>query len=109
MSEKFLLAHNDRDAWASIRGYAYQIDRTLISWLRLNGNEALELECGEDIDLLAPALLGPETDFERTLEQVKCRDRNVTLRSASTREALCSFTDHIEANPSLSLRFRFLT
>jgi hypothetical protein len=33
----------------------------------------------------------------------------VTLRSASTREALCSFTDHIEANPSLSLRFRFLT
>lgn len=109
MSDKFFLARNDRDAWAAIRGYTYQVDRTLVSWLRLRPGEALELECGEDIDLLAPSVLAEGIDLQRTLEQVKCVDRRVTLRSPSTREALCSFADHIDENPSIALRFRFLT
>src|SRR6266566_2409435 len=100
MTDRFSLVRSDRDAWAAIRGYMYQVDRTLISWLKLGPRELLELECGEDIDLLAPALLGQEPDFQRTLEQVKCLDRTVTLRSQQTREALCSFVGHIEGNPS---------
>lgn len=109
MSDKFALARSDRDAWAAIRGYTYQVDRTLVSWLKLGPAEALELEWGEDIDLLAPSVLAQDADFERTLEQVKCLDRRVTLRSASAREALCSFANHIQKNPALTLRFRFLT
>jgi SpoVK/Ycf46/Vps4 family AAA+-type ATPase len=109
MPEKFSLLRNDRDAWAAIRGYAYQVDRTLVSWLKLGPGEALELECGEDIDLLAPSLSPESSDIKRTLEQVKCLDRTVTLRSISTREALCSFFDHVQENPSLALHFRFLT
>src|SRR5438552_3399525 len=105
MSDKFSLARNDRDAWAAIRGYTYQVDRTVVSWLKLGPGEALELECGEDIDLLAPSVLALDLDFQRTLEQVKCLDRSVTLRSTSTREALCGFTDHFQENPSLVLRF----
>src|SRR6266571_3450442 len=97
MSDKFSLVRNDRDAWAAIRGYTYQVDRTLVSWLKLVPGEALELECGEDIDLLAPNVLSEGSDLRRrTLEQVKCLDRSITLRSTSTREALCSFADHVQ-------------
>ena len=109
MSDKFSIARNDRDAWPAIRGYVYQVDRTLVSWLKLGAGEALQLECGEDIDLLAPSVLPEGADFQRTLEQVKCLDRTVTLRSAPVRGALCSFADHVQENPSLAVRFRFLT
>lgn len=109
MNDSFSLIRQDRDAWPAIRGYVYQVDRTILSWLKLNPGEALELECGEDIDKLAPALYPGGPDVQRTLEQVKCLDRSITLRSQSTRDALCSYADHTRANPLLTLRFRFLT
>ena len=46
----------NRDASAAIRGYGYQIDHTIMRWLDLRDSEILELECGEDIDLVAPLL-----------------------------------------------------
>jgi hypothetical protein len=109
MNDSFSLIRQDRDAWPAIRGYVYQVDQTILSWLKLNPGEALELECGEDIDKLAPLLYPGGPDVQRTLEQIKCLDRAITLRSPSTREALCSYTDHRRTNPSLALRFRFLT
>lgn len=109
MNDSFSLIRQDRDAWPAIRGYVYQVDRTILSWLKLTPGEALELECGEDIDKLAPSVYPGGPDLQRTLEQVKCLDRSITLRSQSTREALCSYADHTRANPLLPLRFRFLT
>lgn len=109
MIDTFALAQSDRDAWPAIRGFTYQIDRTLVSWLRLKPSELLELEYGEDIDLIAPEIAGGRPILGRTLEQVKCVDSSITLRSKSVREALCNFSRHIEVNPSAMLRFRFFT
>jgi len=43
----------DRDAWATIRGYVYQVDVTIDRWLDLQPGQELELERGEDIRPLA--------------------------------------------------------
>jgi len=109
MGANFSLARLDRDAYPAIRGFAYQIDRSVASWLRLGADEVLELEHGEDIDFIAPAIATGQTDFERTLEQVKRLDGKISLRSKSVKEALCSYCEHLEANQSVPLRFRFFT
>src|SRR5689334_20665827 len=80
----------DRDAWATIRGFLYQIQITLLRWLDLNETELLVLECGEDVDRIAPAI-GRDEPIERLLEQIKYRERNITLRSAEAIEAIVSF------------------
>jgi len=108
MNETFLVTHDNRDAWAAIRGFAYQIDSTIIEWLRLLENENLELEWGEDIDIISRGLNAGEADF-RTLVQVKCTDRTVTLRSPEAVQALCSYAEHLKSNPGMRLMFRFLT
>src|SRR5437764_520503 len=100
----------DRDAYAAIRGYVYQIDRTLKRWLDLVSGQVLELERGEDIDLVGRAMTSGQPEQEsRLLEQVKHRDANITLRSAEAAEALVNFRDHRDANPLVDLRFCFLT
>src|ERR1017187_9160160 len=81
MDDLFSIARKDRDAWAAIRGYVYQVDTTIIRWLNLGSGETLELECGEDIDLIAPAIIDGKEEAVRTLEQIKCLDRSLTLRS----------------------------
>ncbi len=58
----------ERDASDTIRGYVYQVLLTIKRWLDLQPGEVLELECGEDIDLLSPLLSGEE---QRLQEQVK--------------------------------------
>jgi hypothetical protein len=70
---KFRPARN-QDASAVIRGFRYQIDHTLLRWMELGPDEHMELECGEDIDLVGRAI-GDESEesFERTLEQIKLR------------------------------------
>ena len=40
----------NRDAWATIRGYVYQVELTIDRWLTLQPEQVLELERGEDID-----------------------------------------------------------
>jgi hypothetical protein len=42
----------NRDAWSTLRGFVYQVDKTLQRWLLLQQNEVLELERGEDIDIV---------------------------------------------------------
>ena len=42
----------NRDAWSTIRGFVYQVDLTILRWLHLKDNEILELEKGEDIDVI---------------------------------------------------------
>src|SRR5216684_389330 len=92
----------DRDAWATIRGFVYQVDVTLLRWLDLEGSEQLALECGEDVDRIIPAL-------GRILEQIKYRERNITLRSPEALEAMVSFHTQRDLNPDVHVRFRFLS
>ena len=99
----------DRDAWAVIRGFVLQVDRTVEAWLDLAEGERLELERGEDIDRIARALGGGSVERVRLLEQVKHRQAAITLQSPPCRAALAHFHEHRRANPTLPLRFRFTT
>jgi hypothetical protein len=100
----------DRDASASIRGYVYQIDRTIDRWLGLIAEQTLELERGEDIDLVGRLVLDDGTTTEaRLLEQIKHRESSITLRTPAALEALANFYDHRLHNPQVDLRFCFLT
>lgn len=95
----------DRDAWATIRGYVYQVDLTLEHWIHLNENEVLELERGEDIDVVE-VMSGVSG---RTLNQVKHREKKLTLRSSEAQEAMINYFEHRQENPSIQIAFRFIT
>ena len=105
----FNFARN-RDAWATIRGFVYQVDVTIERWLELKSDEVLELERGEDIDTIRRAVdNGSSGKPEELLEQVKVRENNLTLRSESALSALASFHEHKTGNPQIRLQFRYLT
>jgi len=100
----------DRDAWATIRGYFYQIQITIQRWMDLEPGEELRLECGEDIDRVGRALCENGTASEQLLlEQVKHREKHLTLRSPEALAALTCFHCHRVANPQVRLRFRYVT
>ena len=94
----------NRDASDTIRGYVYQVDLTIERWLSLQPQEFLELECGEDIDLISRSLSGEE---ERRLEQVKNYNSSVTLWSAVT--AIANFVEHRKNNLQQTLNFLYTT
>src|SRR5579875_2744945 len=99
----------DRDAWATIRGYVYQMALTVERWLNLQDGQILELERGEDIDVISTGLSANDLQMDRLLEQVKHREVNVTLRSAPALQALSSAIAHRASNASMSLTFRYTT
>jgi hypothetical protein len=99
----------DRDAWATIRGYVYQVDLTIDRWIDLKDNDLLELERGEDIDIVSEAITSTGSQRNRILEQIKHRDKNITLRSSEAIEAMVSFYDHLQNNTGKKLMFRFIT
>jgi hypothetical protein len=92
-----------RDAWFVIRGFVHQVDATLERWTRLEIDQTLELEAGEDIDIVSQ-LLG-----ERRFEQIKRSEKSLTLRSEDALEALANFVEHRSQEPGLRLSFRFAT
>lgn len=102
------ITSRQRDAWGSIRGYVYQVDLTIERWLTLPPGSALELERGEDIDTIQNAIRDPGDEETRLLEQIKVRD-SLTLRSPEAAEALASFYEHYQANPTVDLSFRYVT
>lgn len=99
----------DRDAYAAVRGFVYQVDLTIERWLALQPRQFLELECGEDIDLISTALASVPEDQQRLLEQVKHRTGSLTLKTSSAVAALACAVEHIAANPELDLSFCFTT
>lgn len=104
------LKTRQRDAWFVIRGFVYQVELTVDRWLSLSSPELLEIESGgEDIDLIRPMLDGDTAAYARLLEQVKHRERHLTLRSEEAISAIASFIEHREANPTLELSFRYVT
>lgn len=118
-SEMITPSHNDspmpsfspprlRDACGVFRGFVYQVDLTIDRWLSLPANAALELERGEDIDLVVKWFHGDD-EASRLLEQVKHRDRSITLRSPEAVEAIANAIEHRNHNPSMVLSFQFTT
>jgi len=100
----------DRDARATIRGYVYQADLTIARWIELDPGQILEVEHGEDIDLVAQAITA-EDEYEqyRLLEQVKHREQAVTLKTGTAIAAIVNFYEHRLVNPDLPLLFRYTT
>lgn len=99
----------NRDAWSTIRGYVYQVDLTIQRWLDLEPNQILELECGEDIDIVGRALVADSEERDRLLEQVKHRDSSITLRSPEAVTAIACFIEHRQNNLTVNLVFQFTT
>jgi hypothetical protein len=98
-----------RDAYATIRGYRYQIDVTISRWLSLEQDEELQLECGEDIDRIQKEVLAGNAEIQRVLEQVKRREKPLTLNTPEALQALASFTQHRANNPGRRVSFQYLT
>jgi hypothetical protein len=98
-----------RDAHATFAGFVFQVNVTILRWLNLQSGQHLELEGGEDIDLIqAAAAKGLEG--AQLLEQVKqLRGKRLTLRSADALEAIANFCQHRSSRPGEKLAFRFLT
>lgn len=105
---EFQLARN-RDAYAALRGFRYQVDMTILRWLRLEPEQTLELERGEDIDLVTGVLSDPVNEQERVLEQVKHRIAPITLKSPPAVSVMANAVEHHRSNPNLHLIIRFCT
>ena len=97
----------NRDAWSTLRGFVYQVDNTIMRWLELKDNEILELEKGEDIDIVTHDLQNNEVS--RELEQIKYRESNITLNQETTIDILLNFYIHKTNNPNSKLFFRFIS
>ena len=98
-----------RDASAAIAGYVYQVNVTVQRWLNLGPNEHLELEAGEDIDIVRRARADDASEAERDVEQVHRPARPLSLRSKKARQAIVNFCGHRNAREDVQLRFRFVT
>ena len=97
-----------RDASDVFAGFVFQIDLTIQRWLELKDDEVLELERGEDLDLIQ--LAGEDVPETRILEQIKRRSTtSLSLKSADALAAVAHFCEHRKKNSSVRLRFRFIT
>lgn len=98
-----ILGDPKRQANDALRGYVYQVLRSVLVWLDLGDEEKLYLEGAEDLDrIYGDAAL---------TEQVKdtAGSGNITLRTRSVIDAINHFWGHAGRNPGVTLRFRYLT
>ena len=109
MATRQLRFKAQRDAWATIRGYVYQVDLTIQRWLELQPGFELELERGEDVDTIHKAINKRGKPQARLLDQIKARDKNVTLRSSAVLGALAYFYEHERENTGFDLKYRYVT
>ena len=99
-----------RDARATIQGYVYQVDLTIQRWLNLESHQILELECGEDINIVSQSLKTTNSDEqERLLEQVKHREEKITLKNSAAVSMIACAIKHLKTNPNSNLFFRYTT
>jgi hypothetical protein len=100
----------NRDAWNTFRGYVYQVHLTIERWLDLQPKQTLELERGEDIDIVdivSHPSTGTSEERQRLLEQVKHRQESITLRKPEAITAIACFLEHQENNLGANLHFRY--
>ena len=99
-----------RDAHRTIAGFVFQVNSTILHWLNLESGTFLELESGEDIDVVRAEAHEPEENLERLLTQLKqLSDGSLTLRNREALKSIANFCGHRKANPSWKLQFRFVT
>ena len=92
-----------RQAVAALRGYRYQILRSIHEWLTLSEGETLFLEGAEDFDRVSA------TQAEATqVKNVESRTK-LTLRSAAAVAAIDSCWQLLKSNPGRMIRVNFLT
>lgn len=98
-----LVSDPARQAHDTIRGYVFQILRSILVWIDLYGDEQLFLEGAEDLDRINSA--------EATIEQDKdtAGSGNITLRTPSVVQAINNFWSHRTRNPGVTIRFRYVT
>lgn len=81
----------DRDASATIRGYFFQIQTTVLRWADLDEHTTLICESEEDIVQLREIFEGGPNQFERVFEQVKHLANPISLRSPQVLTTLAYF------------------
>ena len=101
-----LKANTKRQAYASLRGYRYQIWCSVEAWLDLTEDETLYLEGAEDFEIVS--------DDTVTVVQVKDTRHNITLNSQEVIKAINNYwelwTSELQTNNSIRrIKFRFLT
>lgn len=98
-----------RQAIASLRGYAYQLHRSLAAWIALPDDATLHLEIAEDYATIArdPATL--DAVLEATQVKATRESGSVTLNSPDVIAAVRNFWALRAANPGRAVRFVFLT
>jgi hypothetical protein len=107
MPTPFIYNHQ-RDAWKAIKGFYYQVELTVMRWLKLQTDTILYCECGEDIDHVKQLLDTDEAMPPRLREQIKTRDK-ITLTRHEALTTLARFHDAVVKNPSLHIFYRFST
>jgi len=96
--------HNaNREARSSLEGYVYQVYATLLEWTYLKEDEYLFLEAAEDFDRAVP-----QGSYE-TVQVKHQASGSVTLRTAGVVDAVNNCWDHIQRNPGVPIRFRYLS
>jgi hypothetical protein len=96
-----LVADPRRQAIPTLRGYVYQVARTVLTWLELPVDEIIVVEGAEDFDRITPE--------EGVVHQVKDLTANVTLRSVDVHKAIENLWIVRRENPTRKVQFRFLT
>ncbi|MGE7588553.1 hypothetical protein [Peribacillus sp. NPDC101480] len=88
----FIVDRLERDAWATIRGYFYQANISILDWIKLKDDQSIDLEHGEDLDIIT------FPSKKRELIQIKHIDGSITLRNKEVFEAILNFIYHLKAN-----------
>lgn len=86
-----------------MRGYSYQVLRSVEVWMELGNEEALFLEGAEDLDRVGTG--------SAVVEQVKdtAGSGGITLRTPAVIDAIAHAWTHAEANGGMAVSFRYLT
>jgi len=110
MNKNLFTLARDNDASPTIRGFVYQVNLTLLKWINLEDNQILELERGEDIDVITTFLNAQNgINSSRLLKQIKnCSDK-ITLNSLGAKKAIFDFYKHNLKNPEYDLQYQFIT
>jgi hypothetical protein len=85
------LGRPGNDACATIAGFVYQVNVTIQHWLKLGPGEHLELEAGEDIDIVRHEAGESETDPEWLTIQLKQLSGSPVALGAICRKSFAAF------------------
>ena len=92
-----------RQAIPALRGYAYQVYRSVEAWLHLNEYQSLFLEVAEDFAVLTGQVV------QATQVKDTAPSGSVTLKTKAIKAAIDSFWQFQAANPNKEVHLVFLT